>query len=139
MAQLRSYPDLEVGAALLKQSVVAGIGNVFKSEICFACHVNPFRQVRSLTSAEAAALIVTARKFLQCNAADLSAHHIATYVPFRRTTNRTQREENLWVYQRQDQPCRRCVTPIAARKQSPDARTTFWWPHCQPMHRAATA
>lgn len=139
IAQLRSHPGLEVGAALLKQSVVAGIGNVFKSEICFACRVNPFRQVRSLTSAEAAALIVTARKFLQSNTADLSAHHVTTYVPFRRTTNRTQPEENLWVYQRQDQPCRRCATPIAARKQSPDARTTFWCPRCQPMHRAATA
>jgi endonuclease-8 len=139
IAQLRSHPGLEVGAALLKQSVVAGIGNVFKSEICFACQVNPFRQVRSLTSAEAAALIVTARKFLQSNTAELSADHITTYAPFRRTTHRTQPEENLYVYHRSGQPCRRCATPIAARKQSPDARATFWCPHCQPMHRAATA
>ena len=139
IAQLRSHPDLEVGAALLKQSVVAGIGNVFKSEICFACQVNPFRQVRTLTSAEAAALIATARKFLQSNAADLSEDHITTYVPFRRTTNRTQPEENLWVYHRQDQPCRRCATSIASRKQCPDARATFWCPRCQPMHPAGIA
>src|SRR5215467_4815573 len=41
IAVLREHPDLEVAEALLQQSVVAGIGNVFKSEICFAAHVNP--------------------------------------------------------------------------------------------------
>jgi endonuclease-8 len=139
IARLRANPDLEIGAALLRQSVVAGIGNIFKSEICFACQVNPFRQVRSLTNAEAAALISTARKFLQSNTADLSADRITTYGSFRRTTHRTQPEDRLWVYQRNGQPCRRCATPIASQKQSPDARSTFWCPHCQLMRRAATA
>ena len=138
-ARLRSHPDLEVGTALLKQSVVAGIGNIFKSEICFACQVNPFRQVRSLTNSEAAALITTARKFLLSNTADLSADYITTYSAFRRTTQHTQPADRLWVYHRNGQPCRRCATPIASQKQSPDARSTFWCPRCQLMPPAATA
>ena len=137
MAQLRSHLDLEVGTALLKQSVVAGIGNVFKSEVCFACKINPFRQVRSLNDAETVALIGTARKFLQANVAATAANTITTYDSFRRTTNRTQPEENLYVYQRANQPCRRCATPIESRKQGPDARTTFWCPRCQPIHVAS--
>src|SRR3954453_8836804 len=48
IANLRSLPDLEVGDALLRQHVLAGIGNVFKSEVCFACGVNPFRKTSSL-------------------------------------------------------------------------------------------
>jgi endonuclease-8 len=139
IANLRSHPDLEVGAALLKQSVVAGIGNVFKSEICFAARVNPFRQVHSLTDTEAATLIATARKFLQINVASTSGNTIATYTPLRRTTNRTQPEENLYVYHRANQPCRRCATPIATQKQSPDARSTYWCPRCQPMQNAAVS
>src|SRR5450755_2271547 len=43
--KLRSEPDLEIGVALLRQSIIAGLGNVFKSEVCFACRVYPFRQI----------------------------------------------------------------------------------------------
>ncbi len=43
---LLAHGDLEVGPALLTQSIMAGLGNVFKSEVCFACGVNPFRQSR---------------------------------------------------------------------------------------------
>jgi endonuclease-8 len=44
-ARLREHGEEEVGNVLLDQRVLAGIGNVFKSEICFACGVNPFRRV----------------------------------------------------------------------------------------------
>ena len=46
-ARLLEHGDEEVGNVLLNQRVMAGIGNVFKSEICFACGVNPFRKVAS--------------------------------------------------------------------------------------------
>jgi endonuclease VIII len=135
----RQHPNLEIGEALLKQSVVAGIGNVFKSEICFAAQINPFREVSSINEAEAAALISSARKFLQMNVADFSRDQITTYTPFRRTTHHTQPEDRLWVYHRAGQPCRRCGTPIASQKQGPSARTTFWCPRCQPTRSAAVA
>ena len=50
--QLRTRPDLEVGVGLLRQSLISGMGNVFKSEVCFASRVNPFRLVGTLTADE---------------------------------------------------------------------------------------
>lgn len=130
--RLLAAADLQVGEALLKQSVVAGIGNVFKSEICFACRINPFRQVSSLTGQEAACLIATAHKFLRANVTDSSGDQIVTYTGFRRTTGRANPEQRLWVYKRSGEPCRRCGSPIQSRKQGPDARITFWCEQCQP-------
>ena len=52
LRRLRSEPTMPIGEALLRQSKLAGIGNVFKSEICFACGVHPFRQVDTLSIAE---------------------------------------------------------------------------------------
>ena len=49
IANLAARPEFELGLALLDQSALAGIGNVFKSEIAFACGVNPFRKVGTLT------------------------------------------------------------------------------------------
>ncbi len=87
-ARLRLQADTEVGAALLAQSVVAGIGNVYKSEVCFACGVNPFRRVHSLSVAETVCLMATARKFLQMNVAPESGDRLVTYTGMRRTTRR---------------------------------------------------
>lgn len=131
-ARLTANPEMEVGEALLKQSIVAGVGNVFKSETCFASAVNPFRKVSSLTSSEALLLISTARKFLRANVTPTSANAIVTYTGMRRTTSRSNPGERLWVYKRAGEPCRRCGTRIESRKQGIDARTTFWCPQCQP-------
>jgi endonuclease-8 len=137
LRRLRSRPEFSVGEALLSQSLVAGIGNVFKSEICFACGVNPFRTVSTLSITELSCLASTARKFLQANVTDSSGDHIVTYTGLRRTTGRAGREENLWVYKRRGEPCRRCGTAIESRKQGLDARTTFWCPNCQPLQASA--
>jgi endonuclease-8 len=133
IANLRSLPDLEVGEALLRQHVLAGIGNVFKSEVCFACGVNPFRKTSSLRDDEIRCLISTARKFLKANVSDNSGDQIVTYTGFRRTTGRSDPGERLWVYGRRGAACRRCGTPIESRKQGQDARTTFWCPSCQKL------
>lgn len=131
VARLTVNADMEVGDALLKQSIISGVGNVFKSEICFACGVNPFRRTSTLTQEEAAKLISTARRFLNANVTDTSGNQIVTYAGMRRTTSRSNPEERLWVYKRAGDPCRRCGNPIQSRKQGLDARTTFWCPQCQ--------
>ncbi|GAC1702566.1 MAG: Fpg/Nei family DNA glycosylase [Candidatus Acidiferrum sp.] len=136
LRRLRDSPEISVGEALLKQSLLAGIGNVFKSEICFSCMVNPFRALGMLSISELSCLVSTARKFLMANVKDSSGSQIVTYTGFRRTTNRTDREESLWVYKRTGKPCRRCGTPIESRKQGFDARITFWCPNCQPLDRS---
>jgi endonuclease-8 len=137
LQRLRSRPDTTVGEALLAQSLLSGIGNVFKSEICFACFVHPFRTVATLSITELSCLVSTARKFLLANVTSTSGDQIVTYSGPRRTTGRSDREENLLVYARRGEPCRRCGTAIESRKQGLDARTTFWCPTCQPLERAA--
>lgn len=132
IANLRANPGMEIADALLSQRVLAGIGNVFKSEVCFASRVNPFRKVASLSDDELATLLTTARKFLKANVVDGAADRIVTYSGMRRTTRRANPEESLWVYGRGGRPCRRCGTPIEMRKQGLDARVTFWCPNCQP-------
>jgi endonuclease VIII len=131
--RLQSRPETETGVALLTQSLLAGIGNVYKSEVCFACGVNPFRQVATLTKDEIACLVSTARKFLLANVTENSGDGIVTYSGMRRTTGRSDPSERLWVYHRRGEPCRRCGMVIESRKQGIDARTTFWCPGCQPM------
>ena len=132
VARLRALAEFQVGDALLRQSMVAGIGNVYKSEICFACRVNPFRKVASLTDDEVSCLISKAHEFLRANVTDTS-DGIVTYRGFRRTTRRADSGERLWVYDRRNQPCRRCGTPIRSHKQGESARVTFWCPRCQPL------
>jgi endonuclease-8 len=134
---LRSRKDLQVGVALLTQSLMAGLGNVYKSEVCFACGINPFRRVESLSEVEVSCLVETARKFLLANVTDTAGDQITTYTGMRRTTGRANSEERLWVYGRRNQPCRKCGTPVESRKQGEDARTTFWCPACQPQQRAS--
>jgi endonuclease-8 len=131
-ASLRARADLEVGVALLNQSVMAGLGNVFKSEVCFACGVNPFRKIADLQIEEVECLVKTARKFLLANVTATSGNKIMTYSGLRRTTGRANKSESLWVYGRRHEPCRRCGSAIESRKQGIDARVTFWCPQCQP-------
>lgn len=139
IARLRSRPDLEIGVSLLTQSLLAGIGNVYKSETCFACGINPFRQVATLTDEELMCLVSQARKLMLANVAESSGAAIVTYVPMRRTTGRANPSERLWVYRRTGEPCRRCGAAIVSRKQGLDARTSFWCPQCQPITHAKRA
>jgi endonuclease VIII len=138
IANLRAYGEMQVGEALLTQSVIAGLGNVFKSEICFACGINPFRITNTLSSEELNCLVNTARTFLLGNVTETSGNQIVTYTGMRRTTGRSNIEERLWVYGRRRQPCRRCGMAIESRKRGFAARTAFWCPQCQPMESAKT-
>jgi endonuclease-8 len=131
IANLRSAPEMEIGVALLAQRLVAGLGNVFKSEVCFVARVNPFRLVKSITGEEMEALMAASVKLLKANVADAAGGAIATYFGLRHTTGRSDPEENLWVYHRTGLPCRNCGTPIQSRRHSADARNSFWCPNCQ--------
>ena len=131
-SRLRENSEMEVGEALLRQSIVAGLGNVFKSEVCFAGGVNPFRLVKGVSDAELVSLMRHARRFLKSNVSDSSGGKIVTYTGMRRTTGRANESQRLWVYKRAGEPCRNCGTPIVSRKQGMDARITFWCPRCQP-------
>ncbi|MGZ6956190.1 MAG: DNA-formamidopyrimidine glycosylase family protein [Acidimicrobiia bacterium] len=113
----RIAPDTELGVALLDQRVAAGIGNVFKSEICFACHVNPFRAVASLSPDERRAIVEQAASLLRANVG-----------PGRRVTW----NGGYAVYRRARRPCPRCGTAVRFAKQGTQGRGTYWCPACQP-------
>lgn len=110
-------PDRPLAAALLDQRNLAGIGNVYANELCFVFGRLPTSPVAALP--DPLRLAHRAREMLWANRIRLN----------RTTTGNTRRGEELWVYGRGGQPCRRCDTPIA-RSESGE-RVSFWCPSCQ--------
>jgi len=113
--------EAEIAVALLDQTAVAGVGNVYKSEVLFLCGVNPFTRVKTLADAQLDRLISTARAQMKRNLGS----------GMRRTTSELSREK-LWVYERASRSCQRCGTSIRWRRQGEQARSTWWCPRCQP-------
>ena len=128
--RLRARADIEVADVLLNQRVMAGVGNVYKSEVLFACRVDPFARVDALSDERVSCLVATARKFLRANVSEGLAA-MTTYLGFRNTTGRDDPSGRLWVYGRAGDPCRRCDTPVKISSQGRDARLTYWCPSCQ--------
>ena len=122
----------EVGNVLLNQRVMAGLGNVYKSEVLFACGVHPFRRVGTLTPAEIDCVLDRARRFLEMNTKDGAGGAMVTYTGPRRTTRASDPGARLWVYRRSGRECRRCGATIRMQRQGPGARSTYWCPVCQP-------
>jgi endonuclease-8 len=108
---LRSAPELELGEALLDQRLVAGIGNIFKSEACFAARVDPWSRVGDLSHPDLAGVLEAARELMM-------------------RAVETERGERA-VYRRAGMPCRACGAPIASRRQGDANRTTYWCRRCQ--------
>lgn len=109
---LRTTPDRGIGDALLDQSRVAGIGNIFKSEACFAARLDPWRRIEDLEDAELERVLLAARDLMQAAVAD-------------------GRQQERAVYRRAGRPCPVCGTPIASRGQGDANRTTYWCRRCQ--------
>ena len=120
--RLRERDGEQLGNALLDQRAVAGIGNVYKSEVAFLERLDPWAPVRSFSDEELGAALATARRLLQAN----------TRGGARVTTGSGARGEGLWVYGRGGRPCRRCGTIVEQARQGDLARLTFWCPRCQP-------
>jgi endonuclease VIII len=126
--------DEEVADVLLHQEVMAGVGNVFKSEVCFVTGINPFNRVALLDIEKLTDLIAAAQRLVAANVLEDSGETIVTYGGRkRRTTHEADPGASLWVYGRAGEPCRRCGDGIRRRIQGPDARVTFWCARCQPM------
>jgi endonuclease-8 len=125
VARLQTRGDLEIAEALLDQRAIAGIGNVFKSEILFAARVNPFTPVQALDAAALTRIVAIAARQMRANVSDAATGG-------RTTTNRLDPSARLWVYSRRGLPCRRCGTPIQRAKHGADMRSTYWCERCQP-------
>ncbi|MBX5439951.1 MAG: Fpg/Nei family DNA glycosylase [Solirubrobacteraceae bacterium] len=114
LARLRADdPTRPIGDALLDQRTIAGIGNLWKAEGCFAAGIDPWRPTGRVSDEEALAIVRATRPRMQRSALDGFA------------------ARDVQVYDRAGRPCPRCGTPIAARGMGDDNRTTFWCPGCQ--------
>ena len=134
----QSHPEDEIANVLLNQRVIAGLGNVYKSEVAFAARVHPFRQMSTITPDEMLQMADVSQRWLKANVLDGSGDGIITYSGNRRTTNNSNEKNRLWVYGRRGQECRRCGGLIEMRKQGPGARSTYWCPECQPWIPSST-
>jgi endonuclease-8 len=110
-------PATDIAAVLLDQRVASGVGNVFKSEICWACRVHPFTAIGQLDALVRRELYRTAHRLLLANAG---------------TTRRVTYGGGLAVYGRARRPCPRCRTAITMTRRSDPPRSTYWCPRCQP-------
>ncbi len=107
-------PTRPIGDALLDQRTIAGIGNLWKVEGCFAAGVDPWRPAGQVSDEEALAIVGETRPRMQRSARD------GNQTRFKR------------IYGRADLPCPRCGEGrIRVRGQWDDNRPTFWCPACQ--------
>jgi endonuclease-8 len=119
---------IAVGALLMDQSVVAGIGNVYRAELLFRAGIDPFRAGSTLARAEFARVWRDARGVMRDGVRD---RRMVTTRPADRPhpTGAVRRGERFYVYHRTGKPCFVCGTPI---RQAPMAgRTVYWCPVCQ--------
>jgi endonuclease VIII len=122
LARLLADPARPVGEALLDQRLMAGLGNLYKSELCFLAGVSPWRPVGDVP--DLPRLVRRARSVLEANKERVE----------QTTTGDLRRGRRTWVYRRDGQPCRRCGTRVDVAMQGPvdQQRATYWCPHCQP-------
>jgi endonuclease VIII len=127
-AWLPAYRDREIGDLLLDQRVAAGIGNVYKSEILFACRVHPRARVGEVGREGLERLFERASILMRAN---LRTRRRTT-VPLARRPRPS--SERLWVYGREGRPCLECQTPVERFLQGDMGRSTYACPRCQPQH-----
>ncbi len=113
-------PDTEVADVLLDQRICCGVGNVYKSEVCFALGLHPLTPVGELDHVMLERLVDTASRLLQAN---LGAGPRTT-APGPPGT--------LAVYGRWRRPCRHCGSPVQMQRTGEHRRSTYWCPRCQP-------
>ncbi len=116
--------DRSIAEALLDQRVLAGVGNVYKSEALFIRSVDPFIRVCDLSDDDLLGLIGEARRLMLENV-DRSRSERVTTGAARRAVG------PLWVYGRAGRPCRRCGSTIRSERHGDLPRSTYWCPRCQ--------
>lgn len=115
-----------IGTILMDQSVVAGIGNVYRAESLFRARLSPFREGRSLGRDDVEALWRDLRVLLRDG---VRRGRIVTTDAADRPRGPIRPEDAHYVYRRSGLGCRRCGTPVATRVVA--GRNLFWCPGCQ--------
>lgn len=120
----RTRDDVSIGEMLLDQRVLAGIGNVYKSELLFLERIHPTTLVRGIDDEQLRSIAGRAQKLLAANVGPEG----------RSTTGSRVRHKEAWVYGRTGRTCRRCGAGIEHDRRG--ERVTYWCPECQPAPAA---
>lgn len=116
---------IPVKIALLDQSIITGIGNIYADEILFLSNINPLTKVNKLTNKELDKIIINTKRVLE-RATQLGGTTIRTYTAL--GTKGTFQNE-LFVHRRKDKKCKVCNTNI--NKIKVGGRGTYYCPKCQ--------
>lgn len=119
LRRLMLDPQRPIGEALLDQRVMAGLGNLYRTELCFIVGVTPWTPVADVATLSRVPGL--AHRLLMVNRDG----------PSQVTTGRSRRGQEHWVYGRR--ACLRCTTPVRRSMQgaATQQRVTYWCPSCQ--------
>ena len=121
LRRLRASPEREIGMALLDQRMLAGLGNLYRTEVLFLRGLTPWVTVGDVP--DLPALVEKGRRLMLANRGHWEQS----------TTGSLRRGEHHWVFERAGRPCRRCGTRIvsALQGEAPYERLSYWCRRCQ--------
>jgi formamidopyrimidine-DNA glycosylase len=122
-----SRSRMPIGALLMAQDVISGIGNVYRAEVLFRHRINPYREGRLIGRGEWEAIWLDLCELLRAGVR--AGRIVTTRAEDRPRRGRPRREDSFYVYRRAGEPCRICGTSV--RMETLAARNLFWCPHCQ--------
>ncbi|MBN9391995.1 MAG: Fpg/Nei family DNA glycosylase [Chloroflexi bacterium] len=128
--QLPENRDRELGEAIMDQFIVAGIGNILKSEILFQAGLHPQRPAGSLSKAEFEDFIRYSLELIQRSYEQGS--FLRAFLPPELLPEEVHGNTLGYVYRRRTKPCYVCGTPIKMVRQGLGKRMTWFCPYCQP-------
>lgn len=119
--RMRTHAFAPIGEAVMNQTLIAGIGNVYKSETLFLARINPWTRVGELPDDRLLDYLQATSHLMRRNRGR-----------GRRVTRFAGDGGRHWVYGRRGEPCYECGEPIRLRRQGDAGRTTYWCAACQP-------
>lgn len=122
LRRMSAAPDRTIGEVLLDQTCLAGVGSVYRSELCFTSGVHPRTPVTAVP--DLTRLVRRAKQMLELNRERNE----------RATTGELRPGRRLWVYGRSGRPCLRCATLVCEEQLGEPGREriAYWCPSCQP-------
>jgi endonuclease-8 len=121
-----------IGVLLMDQSVIGGIGNVYRAELLFRARIHPDTPGRNVS---ADAIKAIWKDTIALMHAGMDDRRMVTTLPKDRPSGRGKavRGETHYVYRRQGQPCFVCGTEVESKPMA--GRTVYWCPKCQPAEK----
>ena len=119
-----------IGVLLMDQSVVSGIGNIYRAELLYRARIHPDRPGKDVPPAKLKSIWRDTVRLMRDGMDD---RRMVTTLPKDRPhrTGRALDEETHYVYRRQGKPCRVCATEVESKPMA--GRTVYWCPACQPI------